>query len=105
MYAKFEYRSSSRVNHEATVMIESREGGTLHYATMYNFSGDGMYCGSDFALKPGTAITITLDSRPFNSAPKIYVGEIRRCEELEDDDNSHLYGLGIKITKAIMDRL
>ena len=101
MEASFEYRNSSRVNHEATVMIETRNGENLHYATMYNFSGDGMYCGSDFALKPGTAITVKLDSRPFNSAPKRFVGEIQRCEELEGDDNSHLYGLGIKIIKAI----
>ena len=101
MDALFEYRNSSRVIHEATVMIETRDSGNLHYATMYNFSGDGMYCGSDLALNIGTAITIKLDSRPFNSAPKIYLGEIKRCEILEGDDNSHLYGLGIKIIKAI----
>jgi hypothetical protein len=101
MDALFEYRDSSRVNHEATVMIETRDGGNLHYATMYNCSGDGMYCGSDFALKSGTAISIRLNTLPFKSAPKIYLGEIRRCEELEGDDHSHLYGLGIKIIKAI----
>jgi hypothetical protein len=97
----FEYRNSSRVNHEATAMIETRDNGDLHYGTMYNFSGDGMYCGSDFALKVGTTITIRLESRSFNSVPKISLGEIRRCEELADDDNSHLYGLSIQITKAI----
>jgi hypothetical protein len=101
MDAIFEYRNSSRVFHEATVMIETRDGGNLHYATMYNFSGDGMYCGSDSALKQGTAITIRLNSLPFKAAPKIYLGEVRRCEVLEGDDNSHLYGLGIKIIKAI----
>ena len=87
--------------HEATVMIEIRDNGNLHYATMYNFSGDGMYCGSDCALKPGTVISIRLNSMPFKNAPKQYSGEIRRCEELKGNDNSHLYGLGIKITKAI----
>jgi hypothetical protein len=101
MEALFEYRNSSRVIHEATVMIETRDGGILHYATMYNFSGDGMYCGSDCALKPGTVIYINLNSTPFKNAPKSYLGEIRRCEELEGDDNSHLYGLGIRIIKAI----
>ena len=71
--------------HEATVMIEIRDNGNLHYATMYNFSGDGMYCGSDCALKSGTAITIRLNKQPFKHAPKNYLGEIRRCEELEDE--------------------
>ena len=97
----FEYRKSSRLNHKATVVIESQDNGDLHYGTMYNFSGDGMYCGSDIAQKLGTAIKIRLGSRPFNSAPKMYLGEIKRCEELKDDDNSHIYGLGIKIIKAI----
>ena len=101
MDALFEYRNSSRVIHEATVMIETRDAGNLHYATMYNFSGEGMYCGSDCPIKPGTVISIRLNSMPFKNAPKIYLGEIRRCEELEGDDNSHIYGLGIKIIKAI----
>jgi len=97
----YEYRKSSRVIHEATVMIETCDNGNFHYATMHNFSGDGMFCGSDCALKTGTVITIRLNSMPFKNTPKIYLGEIRRCEELEGDDNSHLYGLGIKILNAI----
>ena len=101
MEAYFEYRKSLRVYHEATVMIETRDKGYFHYATMYNFSGDGMYCGSDCALKTGTVITIRLNSMPFKNAPKIYLGEICRCEELEGTDNSHLYGLGIKIINGI----
>ena len=96
-----EYRKSSRVIYEATVMIETRDNGNFHYGTIYNFSGDGMFCGSDCALKTGTAITIRINSMPFKNAPKNYLGEIRRCEEIEGTDNSHLYGLGIKILNAI----
>jgi hypothetical protein len=96
-----EQRISSRINRKAIVMIEARNGGNLYYATMYNFSGDGMYCGSDFFLKPGTVITIRLDNQPYVSAPQIYIGEILRCEQLDGADNSHLYGLGIKIIRAI----
>lgn len=103
MDAIFEYRNSSRINQVATVMIETRDGGNLNYATMYNFSGDGLYCGSDCSLRPGTIITIRLDNLPFKSAPKMYLGEVCRCEELEGDDNSHLYGLGIRIINAIFD--
>ena len=96
-----EHRMSSRVVHEATIIIETRDSGYFHYATMYNFSGDGMFCGSDCALKAGTIITIRMNGMPFKNAPKTYLGKIRRCEELEGDDNSHLYGLGIKILNAI----
>lgn len=98
-----ENRITPRVNYKATVMIETRDDGNFYYATMHNFSGDGMYCESDRALKPGTAIIIRLDNLPFKSAPKIYSGEIRRCEKLEGDDLLYPYGLGIKIFKALSD--
>lgn len=103
MDALIENRTSKRINFKSTVMIEIRDTGIFHYATMHNFSGDGMYCGSDCGLRQGTIITIRLDNPPFGSAPKIYLGEVWRCEELEGDYNSHLYGLGIKIFKAIND--
>lgn len=96
-----ESRGSARLTHKATVMIESRGGRNFYYGTMYNFSGDGMYCGSDFALKPGVAVTIRLETQPFKYSPKIYVGKILRCEELGNIGNSHLYGLGIRIIKAV----
>jgi hypothetical protein len=93
MDAKPESRNSSRLDYQATVIIETHDSGNPYYGTIYNFSGDGMYCGSDSALRPGTPISIRLDHLPFKSAPKIYLGEVRRCEELEGDYHSHLYGI------------
>jgi hypothetical protein len=81
-------------------MFTASDGGNFHYATMHNFSNDGMYCSSRSALIPNTVITIFFDDQPFKNAPKIYLGEIRRCEELESGDDSPLYGLGIKIIRA-----
>ena len=101
MDAIVENRTSKRIDYRSTVMIEIRDTGIFHYATVHNFSGDGIYCGSDCALRPGTIITIKFDNPPYGSAPKIYLGVVRRCEELEGDYNSHLYGLGIKLIKAI----
>ena len=101
MDAFVENRISKRIAYKSTVMIEIRDTGIFHYATTHNFSGDGIYCGSDSGLKPGTIITITLDNPPCGSAPKIFLGEVRRCEELAGDDNSHFYGLGIKLIIAI----
>jgi len=103
MDAIVENRISKRIAYKSTVMIEIRDTGIFHYATTHNFSGDGMYCGSDCALRPGTIITIRLDNPPYASAPKIYLAEVHRCEKLEGEDNSHLYGLGLKIIKAIND--
>ena len=96
-----ENRSCPRLNHKATIMIETRDGRYFHYGTMYDFSGDGMYCGSDVALEPGMAISIRFENQPFKYTPKIYVGKILRCEELGNTGNSHPYGLGIRIIKAV----
>jgi hypothetical protein len=96
-----ERRNSNRIFHKATVMIEIRDTGACHYATINNFSGDGMYCGSDCAISPGTVITISLDNPPFKSAPKIYSGVVQRCEKLEAGYDTHLFGLGIKVIEAI----
>ena len=96
-----EYRKSKRLAHKATVMIEPHDTGAFHYATTQNLSGDGIYCGSDYAIKPGTLITLRIDNPPYKSSPKIYLGKVLRCEEQGIDNNSHLCGLGIKIIKAV----
>ena len=104
MQELFEYkenRDTPRVSIKSTVMIETRDDGNFCYATMHNFSGDGMYCVSDRSFKPGTAIIIRLDNLPYKSAPKIYSGVIRRCEKLESDDHFNPYGLGIEIFKTL----
>ena len=57
-----DYRKSKRLAHKATVMIEFHDTGAFHYATTQNFSADGIYCGSDYAIKPGTFITLRIDT-------------------------------------------
>jgi hypothetical protein len=96
-----EYRKSRRLAHKATIMIEAHDTGAFQYATTQNLSGDGIYCGSDYAIKPGTFITLRIDNLPYRSSPKLYLGKVLRCEELEDENDSHNYGLGIKIIKAV----
>ena len=96
-----ENRIASRVSLKSTVMIETRDDGNLCYATMHNFSGDGMYCVSDRSFMPGSAIIVRLDNLPYKSAPKIYSGVIRRCEKLESEDHFNPYGLGIEIFKTL----
>ena len=78
MNSILERRTAKRIKYKATVMIEIRDTANFHYATMNNLSGDGIYCGSDCALKLGTLITIRLENQPFASAPKIYLGKVMR---------------------------
>jgi hypothetical protein len=84
-------------------MIKTSDGENLYYASIHNFSNDGMYCCSSRALKPNTVITVRFDDQPFKYAPKMYLCEIKRCEELESNSKSPLYGLGMKIIKILDD--
>lgn len=96
-----EYRKSKRLAHKATVIIEAHDTGAFHYATTLNLSGDGIYCGSDYAIKQGTFITLKIDNPPYRSSSKLYLCKVLRCEELGSGNDSHNYGLGIKIIKAV----
>ena len=96
-----EQRLNQRVNHETVVMLEDCTTGYCSYATMQNFSGDGLYCVSDLVLTPGNCVNITIEFRMFKAAPKCYVGEVIWCRELTRDDSSMTYGIGIEIIKAV----
>jgi hypothetical protein len=96
-----EQRLKQRLNHEALVLLEDCTTGYCNYATMQNFSGDGLYCVSDMAIEPGDCVNITIEYRMFIAAPKCYVGEVIWCRELTKDDSAWNYGIGIEIIKAV----
>ena len=86
-----------RLQYEATVMIEDCIAGYYYLASMYNFSGDGMYCESDTLLKSGTAINVKVGKQRFSAAADRYSGEVRWCREINSDGSSYRYGMGIKL--------
>ena len=102
MSSIFQNKNSNLRDQNVTVMIETPDTGTFHYATMRKINGDDLNCGSDYPLKPGTPINIRFDSPPNRFAPNILSGEVLRCEE-RDDDNVHNFELGIKIIEAVYD--
>jgi hypothetical protein len=86
-----------RIHYEATVMIEDCIAGYYFLASMYNFSGDGMYCESDTFLKSSTAINVKVGNQRFRSAADRYSGTVRWCREIDSDDSTYRYGMGIKL--------
>jgi hypothetical protein len=93
-----ENSESSPLPYHSTVMFEDRTTGHYYYGTMYSSSGDGIYCRSDVALRPGASINIKIENMHYNTAPKKYFGEVRWCNKMNGN-----YELGIKIIKAIYD--
>ena len=101
MNSDSENRRNPRLHHEATIMVEESTTGSCHYATMHNFSGDGIYYRSDIELQPGAQIKIKFENQIFKSAPNCYFGEVRWCRESNGNNSTHSYDLGIKVTKAL----
>ena len=101
---KLERRKNHRFKEVGTVMIENLDDKNLCYAKMFDFSGDGMYCQTDYEIRPGTSVSIILQSQPFKFAPKKYFGKITRCEKLrkiEDIEELYNYGIAVKIFKGV----
>ena len=92
-----------RLAYQSTVMFEDHTTGSFHYGTMYNFSGEGMYCRSDIALRPGATINVKIENAQFNSAPTRFFGQVRWCKEMNSVNSSHFFEIGIKIIKVIYD--
>ena len=90
------FRKNKRFMHQATVIIEDLNSGSLSYAQTKDFSNDGMLLESAVAIKPGTRIKIKFDTQPFKSAPKTYSSVVRWCKEASDENAVHNYGIGVK---------
>ena len=96
MFSRNESRKTKRFEHRATVMLQDEHLGYFSYAQMSNFSGDGMSFETDFALKPGVKIKISLDKPLFKAAPMTYDAIVKWCKELSKDDSPYSYGIGAK---------
>jgi hypothetical protein len=51
---------------------------------------------TDFAIKPGSKITINLNKPLFRAAPKNYKAIVKWCKELAKDNSPYSYGVGAK---------
>ena len=96
MYPYPENRNSKRFHNKVTVTLEQCCTKYRYLATMYNYSGGGMYLESDYAPRPDTKVRIRVDNLPFVSVSKNYIAKIRWRKQLADDDSSYSYGIGVK---------
>ena len=94
MVSDTEHRKSIRFEHKSTIMLSDEHSEYFSYAQMFNFSGGGLYFGSDVAYKQGTKVRIQFDNPPFQSGPKTLSSVVRWCRELTDSD--YTFGVGVK---------
>jgi hypothetical protein len=96
MYSEIDYRNSKRFDHIATLMLENENTGHFMYAKMSNYSDEGLYFETDFAIRPGTVINIRLDNPPFATALNDYCAVVKWCKELGEEDTNYTFGVGVR---------
>jgi len=92
-----EQRDKTRFPHETPITLENFEIGLLHGARMLNFSAEGMYFESDYALERGTELFIGISNSPYAETSEVYEcyrAEIRWRKTLKK--SSYYYGYGTK---------
>lgn len=94
-----EKRSTARLKHLSSVILDNGEVGELHAARMFNYSSSGVYFESDFYLSPGTELFMGLSSSPFSAEPgtfECYRSIIKWRKYLEDAAFDYGYGVELK---------
>ena len=89
-------RASWRIQSEAPVILEDFRTGFYYNGMLYNYSTEGAYFGSSYALRPGRKIRIKIDSLPDVFTPQIYFAEVRWRRPLPENPNAYTYGVGVK---------
>jgi hypothetical protein len=102
-----EQRVTNRFKLKAPIMLLTKDSYTdynnskTYYtpAVMYNYSTQGIYFESDYALQPGSDIHIKVEDQPKGShaigADKCYKAKIKWCKEIADTDPSR-FGVGVQ---------
>ncbi len=98
-----EKRSTARLKHESSVILDNCEVGEMHVARMFNYSNSGIYFESDFYLTPGTGLFLGLSSSPFSADSgtfECYRSIIKWRKYLEDA--AFDYGYGVELTQRVL---
>ncbi len=106
-----EQRGTSRNRSEAEIMLLTKddyagykkENSYFTPAKMCNYSIDGMYFESDYAIQPGSDICIAkVKSSPVKCGSEVsdsYRAKVRWCKEIADS-NPSCYGIGVQYSES-----
>ena len=92
-----ERRKNKRIDHKASVALESLDPGTSMVATMYNYSKGGLYFESDTFISPGKEIFIGISGSPYTAESNTYECHRVEVKWLKELYNSpYRYGYGVE---------
>ncbi len=107
-------RSCSREYNEAPILILTKKSYSSYmknrhyyaYAQMRNFHQKGMYFESDYAIQPGSNISIKMDDVSSNydcdsSSRKVHHATVKWCKQIKHGEDKR-YGVGAKISETVV---
>jgi len=96
-YTGVEFRKERRIPYHASVMIENPRQGNMMYALMKNYSPSGMNLETDYSIRRGTRIKVSIKKKLPISLPNSFHSEVRWCNDLTDDDGKMIgYSVGLR---------
>jgi hypothetical protein len=103
-----EQRVTNRLKRKAPIMLLTTDSyagynnkSKAYYtpAVMYNYTTQGIYFESDYALQPGSDVHIKVEDQPKGrhiiGADKRYKAKVKWCKEIAESDPSR-FGVGVQ---------
>jgi len=98
MIDNFKKRKAMRIEHTSPLQIKDLKSGIIFEARMFNYSGGGIYFGSDGVFEKGTPLYIGIHNFPCSPKSRVFEyfkGEVMRRKELKRSLSN--YGNGITL--------
>jgi hypothetical protein len=90
-----EHRQIKRVGHKSIVTLEIGQKGHFIYGQTKNMSANGLCLESDYEIKSGTIVDITIDKLPYKSDRKKYRALVKWCEAVANSEAMYSYEVGV----------
>ena len=88
-------RQIQRIIHNSIATLELGPEGYFIYSQIKNMSADGLCLESDYEIKFGTIVNITIDKLPYKSERKKYRALVKWCEPVDDNEAMYSYEVGV----------
>jgi len=95
MKSLVERRQIKRILYKSIATLDLGQQGYFIYGQIKNMSANGLCLESDYEIKNGAIVNITIDKLPYRSDRKNYRGLVKWCKAAANNETMYSYELGV----------